>query len=114
MTVEGNGACRSDAAGLFHAGHAANNTYRLWTHSLHPAIRSGMSKSDRSRFGKKIRELRLARSLTQEELAHIAALHPTYIGGVERGERNIGLDNVLKLARALNEHPSALFVDFPK
>jgi transcriptional regulator with XRE-family HTH domain len=69
---------------------------------------------DRSRFGKKIRQLRLAKGLTQEALADRAGLHPTYIGGVERGERNVGFDNILKLARALREHPSALFVDFAK
>jgi transcriptional regulator with XRE-family HTH domain len=73
-----------------------------------------MSQLDRNRFGKRVRELRLAKGLTQEELAERAGLHPTYIGGIERGERNLGLDNLLKLARALNEHPAALFADFPK
>lgn len=73
-----------------------------------------MTKADRARFGEKIRKLRLAKGWTQEELAEKAGLHPTYIGGVERGERNLGLDNLLKLARALNEHPSALFAEFPK
>jgi DNA-binding XRE family transcriptional regulator len=88
------------------------NTHRLWTHRLYLAIHHGMSKSDRGRFGKKIRELRLAKNLTQEELATCAGLHPTYVGGVERGERNIGFDNVLKLARALEKLPAALFADF--
>lgn len=77
-------------------------------------MRSGMSELDRKRFGQRVRQLRLAKGLTQEELAERAGLHPTYIGGIERGERNLGLDNLLKLARALREHPSALFADFPK
>jgi transcriptional regulator with XRE-family HTH domain len=77
-------------------------------------MRAGMGQLDRNRFGKRVRELRLAKGLTQEELAERAGLHPTYIGGIERGERNLGLDNLLKLARALNEHPAALFADFPK
>lgn len=71
-----------------------------------------MSSADRIRFGRKIRKLRLAKEWTQEELAAQTGLHPTYIGGVERGQRNLGLDNVLKIARALGEHPSALFEDF--
>ena len=73
-----------------------------------------MAQADRDRFGKTIRQLRLARGWTQEELAGRAALHPTYIGGIERGERNVGFDNILKLARALGEHPAALFRGFSK
>lgn len=73
----------------------------------------GMPLPDKTRFGKKIRALRLVKGWTQEELAARTGLHPTYIGGVERGERNLGLDNLLKIARALEEHPAALFADFP-
>lgn len=73
-----------------------------------------MGQADRKRFGKRIRQLRLAKDLTQEGLAERAGLHPTYIGGIERGERNLGFDNLLKLARALRERPSALFVDFTR
>ena len=68
----------------------------------------------RLRFGRTVRKLRLAKDWTQEELAAQAGLHPTYIGGVERGQRNLGLDNVLKIARALGVHPSVLFEDFPR
>jgi transcriptional regulator with XRE-family HTH domain len=68
-----------------------------------------MSTADRIRFGKTVRKLRLAKAWTQEDLADRARLHPTYIGGIERGERNLGFDNIVKLARALGEHPSALF-----
>lgn len=71
-----------------------------------------MVSADRKRFGKNIRRLRLAKEWTQEELAERAGLHPTYVGGIERGERNLGFDNLLKIARALGEHPSALFADF--
>ena len=73
-----------------------------------------MSQSDRTRFGQKVRQLRLLKGLTQEALAERSGLHPTYVGGIERGERNVGFDNLLKVARALGEHPSALFADFPK
>jgi transcriptional regulator with XRE-family HTH domain len=74
----------------------------------------GMPSSDKPRFGKTIRRLRLAKEWTQEQLAERTGLHPTYIGGIERGERNLGFDNLLKIARALGEHPSALFEDFPE
>lgn len=69
---------------------------------------------ERSRFGKRIRQLRLAKNWSQEELALRSGLHPTYIGGIERGERNLGLDNILKIARALDEEPSTLFMDYQK
>jgi transcriptional regulator with XRE-family HTH domain len=73
-----------------------------------------MSQVDRKRFGKRVRELRLAKELTQEALAERAGLHSTYIGGIERGERNVGFDNLLKLARALGETPASLLVDFTR
>lgn len=52
-------------------------------------------------FGKNIQSLRLAKGLSQEKLAELAELHRTYVGAIERGERNIGLRNVVKLANAL-------------
>ncbi len=52
-------------------------------------------------LGKAVRARRTALKLTQEELAHRAGIHPTYLGDVERGERNIALINILKLAKAL-------------
>lgn len=71
-----------------------------------------LKTTERTLLGTRIRQLRLAKGWTQEDLATKAGLHSTYIGGIERGERNVGLDNLLKLARALQEHPSALFKDF--
>jgi transcriptional regulator with XRE-family HTH domain len=68
-----------------------------------------MANADRIKIGKTIRRLRLAKGWTQEELADYAKLHPTYVGGIERGERNVGLDNLIKIARALRQHPGALF-----
>ncbi len=68
-----------------------------------------MSPRDiRVAFGKRVRELRMGLGLSQEELA---GLHRNYIGGVERGERNIGLLNVDRLAAALNSRLSDLFSD---
>ena len=53
-------------------------------------------------FGRRVRELRLARGLSQEELAFKVGIHRTYVGGVERGERNPSLKNIASIARALN------------
>lgn len=53
-------------------------------------------------FGKIIREKRLALEISQEELAERAELHFTYISSTERGERNISLANIAKLAKALD------------
>lgn len=55
----------------------------------------------RKRFGEKLKEFRAQKSLSQEELADIAGLHRTYVGSVERGERNISIDNIERLASAL-------------
>ena len=62
-------------------------------------------------LGQKIRTIRIERGLSQEQLAEIAHLHRTYIGSVERGERNITIENLLKIARALNIKLNMLFDD---
>ena len=68
-------------------------------------------KQDLKLFGQRVRELRLAADLSQEELAESCGLHRTYIGGIERGERNVGVLNLLQLARALRVRPGELFAD---
>lgn len=57
--------------------------------------------SARERLARQMRALRLAEGLSQEGLAERAELHRTYIGSVERCERNISIDNVERLAKAL-------------
>lgn len=63
-----------------------------------------MSTSITKVFGTNIRRLRMSQNLSQEALAFKADLHRTYIGAVERGERNITLINAEKIARALGVH----------
>ncbi len=53
-------------------------------------------------FGRRVLDLREEAGMTQEGLAHAAGLHWTYIGQIERGERNLSYKNVLKLARGLD------------
>jgi transcriptional regulator with XRE-family HTH domain len=59
-------------------------------------------------FGKSVRRLRERRKLSQEKLAELAGLHPTYLGRIERGRQNISLVNIGKIARALKTTPEKL------
>lgn len=59
-------------------------------------------------FGKRVTKARKKTGMTQEALADAAGLHWTYVGQVERGERNLTYKNILKLARGLEVDPSEL------
>ncbi|MBK9656985.1 MAG: helix-turn-helix transcriptional regulator [Rhodanobacteraceae bacterium] len=67
-----------------------------------------MKIPDLEAFGAQVRAQRERLGVSQEELAYRAGMHRTYLGGVERGERNIGLLNLLRIARALGVHASHL------
>lgn len=56
----------------------------------------------RRTLARKLRVLRAARGWSQEVLAAVAGLHRNYVSGVERGRRNVGVDNLARLARALD------------
>lgn len=57
--------------------------------------------SARERLAYHLRARRKAMGLSQELLAELSGMHRTYVGGIERGERNVSLDNIERLARAL-------------
>lgn len=62
----------------------------------------------RSQFGQRLIELRKAKGLSQERLALESGVARSYLGGVERGKRNIALLNIFRLAETLGVEPSAL------
>ncbi len=65
-------------------------------------------RDPRIEFGERVRAARLKQVLTQEELAYASGLHPTYVSSVERGQRNISLVNIVRLASALQSDPGDL------
>lgn len=70
-----------------------------------------MDESDiRQQFGLRVRQIRHGKGWSQEELADRANLDRTYVGGVERGERNPGLVNIVRITTALGAPIGELFV----
>lgn len=65
-------------------------------------------------IGDEVKKRRVVSELSQEELASLSNLHRTYIGSIERGERNISLRNIVSLAIALKCKPSQLLVGIDK
>lgn len=71
-----------------------------------------MKKEILIKFGNKVREERTTLGLSQEELASRAGVHRTYIGMIERAEKNITLENIQKVCRALNIKIRDFFIEF--
>lgn len=63
------------------------------------------------KFGETVRRFRESEGISQEQLAERCGLHRTYVGSVERGERNVSLANIVRLARALRKPASVLLED---
>ncbi|HET7302713.1 MAG TPA: helix-turn-helix transcriptional regulator [Candidatus Saccharimonadales bacterium] len=70
-----------------------------------------MSKATRNKLGKNIRNLRREKDWSQEELADKVGLHRTYVGAIERGEQNVTIDTLAKIAKALSASFTQLFKD---
>jgi ribosome-binding protein aMBF1 (putative translation factor) len=69
------------------------------------------SKNIQTNFGRAVRRIRTIRGISQEQLAHASGLDRSYIGGVERGERNPSLTAIEKIAFGLNVSLSELFAE---
>ena len=67
-----------------------------------------MAMTHLEQFGANVRVKRGSLGISQEELAELAGLHRTYIGSVERGERNVSLKNIVRIAAALGVSASRL------
>ncbi len=76
-----------------------------------PRVSKALALRRRGAFGRRLRALRTERELSQEALADLAGIHRTYVGSVERGERNIALDNIHALADALGVSPALLVAE---
>lgn len=70
-----------------------------------PRVHDG---APQKQLGDNIRRLRLKQELTQEDLAHACDLHPTEIGRIERGERDLRLSTIMRVSRGLGVPPSVL------
>lgn len=71
-----------------------------------------MAEGDLQRaFGRNIRRYREAQGLSQEAFADVLGLHRTYVGGIERGERNLTLGTVERLCGAIEREPTAMLRD---
>jgi transcriptional regulator with XRE-family HTH domain len=73
------------------------------------AAARGRAEGHRLDFGARVRRIRTDRGLSQEALAELAGLHRTYVGSVERGERNVSLDQIYRLAEGLRVPVRELF-----
>ena len=71
-----------------------------------------MDKQILKQFGKRVQALREKKGWTQDELGKKANLHRTYVGSIERGERNVSLVNVEKIAQAFNTPVNSLLKKF--
>jgi transcriptional regulator with XRE-family HTH domain len=68
----------------------------------------GINKQILQHFGKRVREERMKKGISQERLGQLAKVHRTYVGMIERAEKNITLTNMEKIARALGKKVSDL------
>lgn len=87
--------------------HEGCGTYCL--HYLNISMMKRKKSFIQERFGNRVKELRTAKGWSQERLADECKLHRTYIGGIERGERNVSLRNLNAIAKAFDLTLKELF-----
>ena len=72
-------------------------------------VSTSQLKVIRKNFGERVRQLRKEQGYSQEAFADECGLHRTYVGAIERGERNVAIDNIAKIAKALKVGIAELF-----
>jgi len=87
-----------------------NVTYSPWTLSQQQDKKNTMDDI-KLIFGKRLRKLRKTKGISQETLAFDAGLDRTYISSIERGKRNVSIENIARLAKALEVEIHELFTD---
>ncbi len=70
-----------------------------------------MKETIRIRYGKAVRDARIKKGMSQERLADLSELHRTYISDIELGKRNVSIDNIEKIADALDMKISDIFLE---
>ena len=90
---------------------AAPRDWRQRMFAIFDASKGAVLSDVAARFGRRLREVRTGRGISQEKLAELAGLHRTYVSSVERGERNISLLNIEGLALALGVKMAELMPD---
>ena len=73
-----------------------------------------MQEEIRVAYGKAVRAIRQDKKISQEELGDLCGLHRTYISDIELGKRNVSLENIDKIAHALQVKKSELFIEVEK
>jgi transcriptional regulator with XRE-family HTH domain len=91
--------------------HRRQSYVKEWLPIIDASEGSGLSDVA-VRFGRRLREVRQDRGISQEKLAELAGLHRTYVSSVELGKRNISLFNIESLARALRVKMAELMPDW--
>lgn len=77
-------------------------------------MKAGTEKAAQIAFGKAMRKFRESTGISQEKLALMCGIHRTYIGGVERGERNISIQNMVRIAESLQVPLSKLVIEMER
>lgn len=86
-----------------------DNQYASW---LNHSVAEEIIPDIKRRFGRAIKKRRSEIGISQEELAERSNLHRTYIADIERGTRNVSLENIDRLAKALNIPIATLFANY--
>jgi DNA-binding XRE family transcriptional regulator len=93
---------------------AARRRYGDLSEAAEIILAMAARSEEHAALGEAIRESRTRAEISQEALARRSGLHRTYIGGIERGERNVSFANLIRISDALDERPAKLLERYEK